>query len=179
MTGPSQPSLWIANPGWWTQAGAHIPWLRPDSQHVHIVRSGLEQAVRAPLESVRYEVVTLADDISDRESLMEATKGALRLWDYCRPGWDSWRDCLCDLNDIWPQCDRLALLWPRSDLLLKSDLPTWLVAIDMLREASVFLQTKPELSQAQELAPDYVRHRLMVFETFCFVADLGAQGPST
>jgi hypothetical protein len=169
--------LWVANSDWATHAGEHLPWLRPDSQHVHIVGSGLEEELRQALVPARYELVTLPQDIATRESLMATSKEALRLWDYCWAGWDSWSDCLSDLNDIWPDCDRLALLWPRSDLLFNADLPSWLVAIEILRETSAFLQTEPVLEQGQRLSPNYRPHRLMVFETFCFVTDHAAQRP--
>ena len=170
--------LWRANPDWWISVREHIPWLR--SQMVHIVRSGLEDDVERSLIDARFTCLKLdGATITTGEELTKATKPLLRLWDYCGTGWDSWRDCLSDLNDIWAETDRLALLWSNSDVLIRSDLPSWVVAISILEETSGFLQTRWELPPGMKAHPDAVAHRLMVFETFCFVDGFGAQEPTT
>ncbi len=168
--------LWVASADWWTHAGAHIPWLRPDSQRVHIVNAGLEHEVARLLEPARYECVHLdGRSITDKETLIASTKRLLRLGEHCWAGWDSWRDCLSGLNDIWEGTDRLALLWSDSDVLMKRDLQTWIVAFEILSEASTCLQTKPRMQPGRTPAPDFMPRRLMVFEIFCFVDGFGAR----
>lgn len=170
--------LWTANEGWWTHAGAHIRWLRPDSHRVHMVASGLEDEVDRLLDAAEYTRVRLdGERVTNAEELIIETKRVLRLWDYCGIGWDSWRDCLSDLNDIWDGVDRLGLLWSKSDVLMKNDLQSWLVAITIMEETSRSLQTKPQLMAGLKLSEDFVPYRLMVFELFCFVDGLEAQHP--
>jgi hypothetical protein len=169
---------WRANTGWFTHARAHIPWLRPDSKLLHMIRSGLEDEIENALTASGYTCLRLnGERIAGRRELIERSKALMKLWDYCGSGWDSWRDCLSDLNDIWSDTDRLALLWTRSDVLVRADLQSWAVSIEILRETSQFLGTKPLLRPDGKMHPDAVPHRLMVFETFCFVEGLRAQEP--
>ena len=173
LSGPG----WYANEGWWTYASAHIPWL--GSRSLYVVEKHAEREVLSGLRAGGYECVVIeGESITDQRSLVDATKAALRLWEYCGYTWDSWADCLSDLNVIWPETDRLALLWRDSDALLKTCLPVWLDAVGILKRTSEFLEAPSQLKEGQWLSPDHVPFRRMVFETFCFVEGFGGQAPS-
>ncbi|HJQ03233.1 MAG TPA: barstar family protein [Jatrophihabitans sp.] len=140
----------------WTSLAELAPWLR--GQAVHLAAADAEPTLVEVLSAAGFTLARAAG--AGNQPIADA----LRLPSTAGTNLDALNDSLRDLSDRWPGTDRLALLVPDAQILVRSDLLGWLQLSAVLEQATGMLwQT-----------------RRLVFETvFLVPADsFGADSPS-
>jgi hypothetical protein len=119
----------------WVDLGQDIPGLR--SSAIHALPSPAEPRVRAALEAHGFDMrVVEGRRITDDGSLFEGLHRELPLPDAFGHDWDSLDECLRDLfSRPGPP---LAVLIRDADVLLRSDMQTFVTAIERFSTALYF-----------------------------------------
>ena len=139
----------------WTHAGEHLPWLR--GQSFYIAATGSQPVVRRGLVAAGYSIADAdTGGAGSLEDVYTALAAALLLPSWAADELDAFVEALRELPSRWPGARRIALLWRHADALVQTDLLSWTIIAQVLRDASAALWTPAE-------------DQRLVFDTIAFV----------
>lgn len=124
----------------WIDVRRALPWLR--GHRVHVVAADREPALRTALADLGFTCLTLdGRGLVDAAGFFTAAARALGRDKGFGANWDALRDALLDLDAS--ATTRVALLWRGADILIRSDLSTFVAAITTFDGAARDLGTLP------------------------------------
>jgi hypothetical protein len=121
----------------WTPAGEHLPWLR--GQGFHIAAAGTERVVSPALTAAGFTIARAQTANVAKTARYRAVVDALQLPDSATNNLDALVDSLRDLPEVWPNTERLALLWSGADALARTSLLSFTEVAGALKSATVDL----------------------------------------